>query len=1120
MVNTALIQRWLYIGLGLGLLSCQNPSPQPTALESLASTKTQTSIPQQTINTPMAPILTHLSTSSGLGGSSLTLLGSGFTSAATVHMGEQVVPISQISENQITVRVPHGLSGIQPVTVHNGQNRSQAFLFTVEGMVSTVVGAKTKLPSIQLWPNPIEKITLDSFGNIYAIRGHQIVKVDLNNKQVIPIAGTGTDGFSGDGGPATQAQLKYPSSIVFDQYGDLYILDNGNGRIRKISKNFSIITTIFGDAKETDLNDLKLIPFSARLMAADAYNQLYLIQNNQILRFNKESKTLSVVAGTTNEGFSGDGGPAHLAQLYQPVSLTFDSFGNMYIADQQNHRIRKIDHSSGIITTVAGTGDPFIDGRPLSEKALQTNLPPINHLAMDRSNNLYLGGSFLQKFDTTSGQLTTVIQSGSGSNGNGSPVHLASLWGLRGLAIDQSGNVLIAEQYEIRKIDKQTGIIDSLFSSPFPSFDGPVNQAEIHFPQQIIFDQSSNIYFVDEFGHRIYKIDHLTGVVSTIAGTGINGFSGDGGQAINARLNGPSGIALDSQNNLYIADGSNARIRKVDRLTGLITTLAGNGTEDTEMPIKPANTSKLRWPTAITLDATDNVYFADFNLIRKIDKISNVLTTVKKVSNDLPGIHSLAINSTGLIYAPASNMHYIYKIDEISGVQSNVTDYKEAIAENGDGGPAIDANLSYPSSIAFDHFGNLYISDRQNHRIRMVESRTGNISTVLGTGEVGISGDGDLAVQSRQGFPMSIAVDKDANLYIADSDHHIRKIDKQSGRIYTIAGTGIQGFSGDGGPANKAQISHPCNLKFDQAGNLYFCDYGRKIRSIDLKTGIISTYLGFGEYAYSPDGTHRSQANTFSVSNFTFDPNDNLYFSESSTVRKIDRLTGLLSTVLGKSPLDVLSGGLNHTQNQLSSPGSLVVNDAGELFISDDTNYAILKVDIQTGMITKIAGIGLYGFSGDGGPATQAKIGRISSLALDPFGNLYLADAYINRIRKIDKMTGLISTVVGTDYMKSPNDQYPSKKERQSELSGLIAIALDKDDNLFIADSGNHQIRKVDKATGLISTVAGIGGQGFSPDNVIATQINLSNPSSIAFDPAGNLHISDSGNHRIVKVHF
>ena len=290
-------------------------------------------------------------------------------------------------------------------------------------------------------------------------------------------------------------------------------------------------------------------------------------------------------------------------------------------------------------------------------------------------------------------------------------------------------------------------------------------------------DGAGNLYIADASNHRIRKVDSI-GTITTIAGTGERGFGGDGGPATQAQLDDPTGVAVDGAGNLYIADWSNARIRKVDG-TGTITTIAGTGERGFGGDGGPAIQAQLDAPSGVAVDEAGNLYIADWSnaRIRKVDGTGTITTIV-------------GTGERGF---------------------------------GGDGGPATQARLNYPYGVAVDGAGNLYIADLANHRIRKVDS-TGTITTFAGTGERGFGGDGGPATQAQLDDPTGVAVDGAGNLYIADQyNHRIRRVDS-TGTITTIAGTGERGFSGDGGPATQAQLDDPTGVAVDGAGNLYIAD--------------------------------------------------------------------------------------------------------------------------------------------------------------------------------------------------------------------------------------------------------------------------------------------------------
>ena len=405
-----------------------------------------------------------------------------------------------------------------------------------------------------------------------------------------------------------------------------------------------------------------------------------------------------------------------------------------------------------------------------------------------------------------------------------------------------------------------------------------------------------------------------------------------------------------------------------------------------------------------------------------------------------------------------------------------------------------------------DGLGNLYIADTYNHRIRKVDA-AGTITTIAGSGEQGFSGDGGPASQAQLSAPFDVAADGSGNVYIADNtNHRIRKVDA-AGTITTFAGTGEKGFSPDEGPAVEASLGYPRGVAVDGPGNVYIAA-GSRIRKVD-STGTITTIAGRGGF-FGGDGGPAVEAQFHYPSGMAVDVAGNLYIADTGNhrIRKVDA-TGTITTIAGRT----FSGdGGPASQAQLSEPEGVAADRAGNVYISDSNNHRIRKVD-ATGTITTIAGTGESGFSGDGGPASQAQLFYPRGVAVDGLGNLYIVDSFNNRIRKADA-TGTITTIAGTGERGFGGDGGPASQAQLSEPEG---VAVDEAGNLYIADSFNYRIRKVD-LTGTITTIAGTGERGFGGDGGPASQAQLSSPGGVAVDGLGNLYIVDSFNNRIRKV--
>ena len=612
------------------------------------------------------------------------------------------------------------------------------------------------------WPYPDypNSVAVASDGTIYLADrdSHTVLRVETDGSLSV-LAGTGFAGFSGDDDAAAAAQLDTPTGVaVTADDSTVYIADRANNRIRKVDVATRIITT---------------------------------------------------VAGTGSAGFSGDGGSAAAAVLNLPIDVAVDGDGDVYIADLNNHRIRKVTVATGVIDTIAGSG-AFGSGQggyggdngPATEARLNN---PVG-VAVDGDGNVYIGdwsNHRVRKVDVSADPptISTIAGTGttgfSGDDGQATAAQLANPYGV---AVAGDGTVYIVDStnHRVRKVATD-GIITTVAGGTSTSFNIYLDNiqataARLVNPRDVALDSSGNFYIAMQGQNNqgaIRKVD-TAGVITTVAGGYTRGFSGDGGPAKAARLNGATGVAVDSSGNVYIADHTNNRIRKVDT-SGTITTFASTG---------------ISGPRGVAVDSNDNVYVAQNHRILKIDG-----------STDPPTITTVAgTGSSGF---------------------------------SGDGGAATAAQLDEPFGVAIDSDGDIYIADSGNHRVRKVDVSADppTISTFAGTGTSGFSGDGGAATAAQLRSPYDVAIDSDGNVYIACYfNHRIRKIDVSADppTISTFAGTGSKSFGGDGGPATAAQFNNPYGVEVASDGTVYIADASNdRIRSVAID-GTITTVAGTG----------------------------------------------------------------------------------------------------------------------------------------------------------------------------------------------------------------------------------------------------------------------------------
>jgi uncharacterized repeat protein (TIGR01451 family) len=708
---------------------------------------------------------------------------------------------------------------------------------------------------------------------------------------------------------------------------------------------------------------------------------------------------------------------------------------------------------------------------------------------------------------------------------------------------DSAGNTFISVPalQEVLKVDTSGNatVYAGTGVGGFSGDGGPATSAQLSFPYGLAIDKSGTLFIADLDNNRIRRVDATTHNITTVAGSDdpySGGYAGDGGLATLARLNSPQDVAVDANDDLFIADTGNGLVREVNGNTQIISTYAGGGSSF-GCPSGPASTAGFVDPIGIAVDGNGNVFVADLSLdvVCKVDSSQNISPYAGTLFT--PGIpgqpngdggsatsatllspNGVATDSTGNLYIADSGDPKIRKVDTttnhiittVAGIGLICTNAEEPTC--GDGGAATSAEFNYPQGVSVDSSGNIVVADTDNMRVRVIN--TASPPTVASFAGGGTGGDGGPGTSAVLGLSQSVAVDSSENVYEFDAaGEKLRELNAKSGDLSTVAGNGYGGatedcsgttcgraINGDGGPATQARFVAVLGVATDSSGNLYFVDYNAEvvrvvnmqssaitIAGVTVEPGEIETVAGNGLKCGASgnsnplptcgDGGSATSASLYHPHAVAVDTNSNIYIADAglNTVRIVNN-SGTISTFAGTPGQTCMSYITSNcgdegsaTSALLNFPAGVATYLSGEntfVYIADAGDNVIREVNAgQT--ISTVAFSGFPTFGGDDGSALLASMNFPEQVAVDNLGNLFVGGGYDNVVQRIDASDQSVATVAGDVNNLDggfSHDGGPSTQAMIENFGLAIFNTANSTHDLFIADSGSNRIRRVNLA--------------------------------------------------------
>jgi len=920
------------------------------------------------------------------------------------------------------------------------------------------------------------RLAFDGQGRIYVAdaEANRIRRIDpsTNPPTITTVAGiAGDGGFSGDGGPATSAQLHLPSDVAVDGLGRLFIADTLNHRIRRVDQLGSI-TTIAGTGTAGFNNDGLAIVSQLNNpegIAIDGLGRVFVADTtNQRVRRIDTNGVMTTIMGTGSIG----NGPADQngigTALHTPRDVDVRG-SRICVADADNSCVRCVDTSGGLVSIAAGQcNQSGFDGDTIDK----LNSP--SSVAIVDSTTLLVADSFNHKIRRVDANgISTIANQGnpatSGFAGDGDPATGASLFQPQGIAVRSDGLIVLADSFNsrIRAIDSN-GIIstvggDGSFQSVGDGgFASAALVAQLGFARGLgmAVGPDGEVLVGDADHHRVRRID-ADGTISTIAGTGEAGTPvADVGKALETRLNAPEIVAVDTLNNVlqlvYVADTVTNTVYSIDP-DGVITRVAGGGLDSATDPITDPKDAKLTAIAGLAVDSSHRLYISE-NLISRVRRIETTgMLQTFLTSTEVRRPRGLAMDANDQLYVADSQNKRIVRFDTATTPATVATLIAGGPPQStADDIPADQALLTSPDDVAVDANFDVYVTDRSEARVRKISG--GMITTIAGTLQsTGNTGDGGLGSAALLNSPTRIAVDATGVLIADNNNLRIRRFDKAAKVITGFAG--IEDPEGVG-PAKNARLADPRAIALGADLTFVASGSSRVVELVRTSTPSIVEVVG-GRYpqVVATSNLFRYRSQSFgTVGGVAFDPTgDRLFVTETSgrRIHVVDRQTGMVSTLVNAAGSEGFGDSGAGVQTPLREPTGMFFGGT-ELLFADRGNHVIQSVRLADGAVSTVAGVGeTLGFFGDGGLAKDALLNGPQAVTRCPNGDVFIADTDNNRIRRID-MDLHISTVLGDGSRSSSGAGAPA---HDFPVNHPLGVACDAAGNLYI--SSTNAIRQL-----------------------------------------------------------